>query len=390
MDERVAPLRVLLAVRSLYVIAVVPGLVRLAQLSALRPVLLSLIFFSAGSLAVEILLIEMIRRRHNWARFVFAATVILSCGSFIQLPAKPLLSGVFLFLEVLATALLFGGAAEKWFYSPRDSVRANPSRAFATAARSNSPAQTNRSDETRASSRWEIPVAAVNIALIGVSVLSFRFVLGFAALGVLMYSASEGGGPNIVLIGFAALIAYFVLLVVAITKWRRDRYFRRTSATTLAWALAPMLPVLAFSWYSRNGACFLTGVACRSQQIVQGPPPAAPIGPIPPVRPQSKPPTAAPDKTNTVVEAEMPQVPGGVVLHFANNVMPTDAVAVRTQIGLAHECTVLEVHKIPLFWKATTDARLRAAKLQALAHNCFSAQGLPDPDFNQIGWGGRG
>ena len=34
MDERVAPLRVLLAVRSLYVIAVVPGLVWLAQLSA--------------------------------------------------------------------------------------------------------------------------------------------------------------------------------------------------------------------------------------------------------------------------------------------------------------------------------------------------------------------
>ena len=391
MNERVAPLRVLLAVRSLYVIAVVPGLVWLAQLSALRPVLLSLIFFSAGRLAVEILLIEMIRRRHNWARFVFAATAILSCASFIQLPAKPLLSGVFLFLEVLATALLFGGAAERWFYSPRDSVRANPSRAFATAARSNPPAQTTRSDETRVSSRWEIPVAAVNIALIVVSVLSLRFVLGFAALGVLMYFASEGGGgANIVLIGFAALIAYLVLLVVAITKWRRDRYFHRTSATTLAWALAPMLPVLAFFGYNRNGACFLTGVACRSQQVVQGPPPAAPIRPIPPVLPQSKPPTAAPDKTNTVVEAKMPQVPAGVVLHFANNVMPTDAVAVRTRIGLAHECTVVEVHKIPSFWKATTDARQRADKLQALAHNCFSAQGLPDPDFNQIGWGGRG
>ena len=390
MNERVAPLRVLLAVRSLYVIAVVPGLVWLAQLSALRPVLLSLIFFSAGRLTVEILLIEMIRRRHNWARFVFAATVILSCASFIQLPAKPLLSGVFLFLEVLATALLFGGAAERWFYSPRDSVRANPSRAFATAARSNPPAQTTRSDETRVSSRWEIPVAAVNIALIVVSVLSLRFIFGFAALGVLMYFASEGGGPNIVLIGFAALIAYLVLLVVAITKWRRDRYFHRTSATTLAWALAPMLPVLAFFGYNRNGACFLTGVACRSQQVAQGPPPAAPIRPIPPVRPQSRPPTAAPDKTNTVVETEMPQVPGGVVLHFANNVMPADAVAVRTRIGLAHECTVVEVHKIPLFWKATTDARQRADKLQALAHNCFSAQGLPDPDFNQIGWGGRG
>jgi hypothetical protein len=390
MDERVAPLRVVVAVRSLYVIVLVPGLVGLAHLSALRPVLLSLIFFSAGRLAVEILLIEMIRRRHNWARFVFAATVILGCGSFIQLPRHTLLSGVFLFLEVLATALLFGGAAERGFYSPRDSVRVSPFRTFATAARSNSPARTNRSDETRAPSRWEFPVAAVNIALIAVSVLSFRFVLGFAALGILMYSAGEGGGPNIVLIGFAALIAYLVLLVVAITKWRRDRYFRRTSATTLAWALAPILPVLAFSWYNGNGACFLTGVACRSQQIVQGPPPAAPIGPIPPVRPQSSPPTAAPDKTNTVVEAEMPQVPGGVVLHFANNVMPTDAVAVRTRIGLAHECTVVEIHKIPLFWKATTDARLRAARLQALAHNCFSAQGLPDPDFNQIGWGGRG
>jgi hypothetical protein len=125
MDERVAPLRVVVTVRSLYVIVLVPGLVGLAHLSALRPVLLSLIFFSAGRLAAEILLIEMIRRRHNWARFVFAATVILSCGSFIQLSRHTLLSGVFFFLEVLATALLFGGAAGRWFYSPRDSVRAS-------------------------------------------------------------------------------------------------------------------------------------------------------------------------------------------------------------------------------------------------------------------------
>jgi hypothetical protein len=249
-DTGRAPQRVRLAVWSLYVITIAPWLRGPGSLSTLPPAIVATVLaIPAG----EILLVEMIRRRRNWARFVYAAALVANCLSYVGKPRYSIFGGACLILNVVATAMLFGGTAAQWFHSPDDNARA---------------------DRAPTASLWEIPVAGVNIVLIVATVVALPAVSQLSMLLVYVYFASPGTDKvNNISVGFAAGIAYLILLVVALIKWTRARYSRRTSATTLAWALAPLVPFLAFLLFVRSadtGVCVQNPIVC-----VQHPAPQA-------------------------------------------------------------------------------------------------------------------
>jgi hypothetical protein len=133
---------------------------------------------------------------------------------------------------------------------------------------------------------WEIPVALVIIALIVATVVFSPAVFGLAPLVAYVYFASDGHGIiNSISIGFSALVAYLILLVGAIIRWLHDLHLRRTSAATLAWALAPTLPVLGFllfQSFTGKGGCFGAGGSCEPHQPVSEPARSSSPGPVPP------------------------------------------------------------------------------------------------------------
>lgn len=215
-------------------------------------------------------LIVMIHRRQDWARHAYAVVAAFGCWITVRLlfrPGQIGATGVFMGLaglasvgvQVLAMILLFGKQAADWFYLPPVDERRNgggfPASAsgFAASARRLAPVrQAGPSDQevAAAHSRWRVPVIAVNVLLILLTLGSVPFVgltLIFLGLGVIFTQVGDSGVDKLLLC-LCAYGLYLGAVFAAILKWRRAAYLHNITRATFMLGLAP-LPLFLILFY---------------------------------------------------------------------------------------------------------------------------------------------
>ena len=273
-DGTAPPPSVQRAVWLLYFAFAIDALPRLVALVSAAPaapgVNIWVIYTPAAVIyATNLALIVMIHRRQDWARHAYAVVAAFGCWMTVRLlfrPGQIGAAGMFMGLaglasvgvQVLAMILLFGNQAADWFYrsrvdEQRDGGFPASASGFAASARRFAPVrQAGPSDEevAAAHSRWRVPVIAVNVLLILLTLGSVPLVglaLIVLGLGVVLTQVGDSGIDKL-LLGLCAYGLYLGAVFAAILKWRRAAYLHNTTRATFMLGLVP-LPLFLILFY---------------------------------------------------------------------------------------------------------------------------------------------
>lgn len=221
------------------------SLFRLVTVQAPTAFRISSFFSGLLGLAIPFLVVVMIQRRQNWARFLYAAGVALPLLIIALSPSSmPRPGGTFLKIGVLGVGLvplilLFGGSASRWFYRVGQEGAANGD-LLRTAGIT-----------PRTGGRSPARSAFFGILATVLNVLFSSLALGLLTLVALMAFFAWLLGPKAgaALLFVATLLLLAAACYVSVLKCQRARYLGHASAKTLIWALLPV-PFVILAMFS--------------------------------------------------------------------------------------------------------------------------------------------